>query len=428
MSAVIDPRADGASYVYTGQPFDVAYCLAHFSPETTCVEGSVTGNLTINASIPLGFSGIIDAPASVTLNAAGYSISSNVTTVFEFTNGVLTGWILSLTGSDGSGNQLAIITESLGVADDALQIASPTNANLVEGLSQVAGTWDGGSCAPSLAVGRNADSCNPQIALSRTDLLTIVASGQPTGGQFSYSDKLTDGDVYARIAMSPGISSTTNPNAGTLTNPNNPDPDGAPSVGGLGEYTVNYVLEGVSASNDPSDPFDAATFGMSCYYSVLQSDWGTPPKKCQPVRINGVTYRGAVKNPDGLTGTYCASFIAEVELQGSGVLNSGRIIQYNTGTGMMKYVKAIKGSDGTPVVAGKTLARSLDIIPSRGVTVDLASIGNNLLANDSGGDIVSYRLDIYNGAGKSVCKNYNNIMTVGSCSPGQALCPNKDLQ
>jgi hypothetical protein len=56
------------------------------------------------------------------------------------------------------------------------------------------------------------------------------------------------------------------------------------------------------------------------------------------------------------TGTYCASFIANVKLQGSAQLNNGQDIQYNVTTQKIVSVSSINGSDGTPVVAGQTVA------------------------------------------------------------------------
>lgn len=86
-------------------------------------------------------------------------------------------------------------------------------------------------------------------------------------------------------------------------------------------------------------------------------------------------------------------------------------------------MSSITGADGSPVQAGSTLARDRNIIPGRGVYVDINGIGNGLLANDIGGDISGYRLDLYNGVGVAVCANYNNIMGVSGCSSGNTSCP-----
>ena len=94
--------------------------------------------------------------------------------------------------------------------------------------------------------------------------------------------------------------------------------------------------------------------------ATRRGDWGTPPKMCRSVRVSGTTNCGTVKDPDGLKGTYCSSFIAEVRLQGSGILNGGQDIQYNAGT--ITKVDSIKSADGTPVAADHTVARDRSII------------------------------------------------------------------
>jgi 3D (Asp-Asp-Asp) domain-containing protein len=160
---------------------------------------------------------------------------------------------------------------------------------------------------------------------------------------------------------------------------------------------------------------------MSCYFTTLQSDWGEAPDDCGSVRIYGKKYSGTVKNPPGLKGTYCSAFLAEMRLQGSGVLDSGQDLQYIGGT--YKKVSTIHGKDGSVVVANKTLARSKTIIPAKGVNLDVDQIGTSLLANDTGKKIVGYRLDYYRGIGESVCSGFSNIMSVSACTPAQTACP-----
>jgi 3D (Asp-Asp-Asp) domain-containing protein len=139
-------------------------------------------------------------------------------------------------------------------------------------------------------------------------------------------------------------------------------------------------------------------------------------------------YSGTITNPYGLTGTYCSSFIAEVKLQGSGVLTGGQDIQYRPTANKITKVSVINGADGSAVVANQTVARDRSIIPTGGVHVNINQIGTNLLANDTGGDILGYRIDLYRGAGKAVCTSYNNIISVSACSPGNSKCPASAVQ
>jgi len=134
--------------------------------------------------------------------------------------------------------------------------------------------------------------------------------------------------------------------------------------------------------------------------------------------------------PPNLTGTHCALFLAEVRLQGSGVLADGTTkVQYKKSTGEFNVVPQILAADNTPPVAGQTLARDRSIIPGKGVTLSLDGLGSNLQANDTGAAdrISGYRLDFYGGIGKAVCTGSqnanNNPIVVGACSPGLATCP-----
>ncbi len=68
----------------------------------------------------------------------------------------------------------------------------------------------------------------------------------------------------------------------------------------------------------------------------------------------------------------------------------------------MTAVAAVTGADGTAVVAGGSVARDRAVIPGRGVLVDVDGAGNGLLANDTGGAIRGYCLDLFNGASRGV--------------------------
>jgi 3D (Asp-Asp-Asp) domain-containing protein len=270
---------------------------------------------------------------------------------------------------------------------------------------------------------------NPILSLMRQDLLTVVATGDPAnGGSIAYQTETAAGQTIAPLAMASGNTATTNPTTTSLSDPANPSPTGAPSPGGLGKYTVAYTVAGLMATNDKANPFKVPVFGMSCYYTALQSDWGTQPDHCKSVTIHGTRYAGAITDPDGYSGAFCSSFIAEVVLQGSGVLNDGTDIQYDPSSGLITSVTAIDGADGTPVVAGQTVARARSIIPGIGVHVDVDNVGTGLLANDTGGAIQGYRLDFYQGAGKRACAGFSNPMGVADCSPEQAKCPGSALK
>lgn len=161
---------------------------------------------------------------------------------------------------------------------------------------------------------------------------------------------------------------------------------------------------------------------------ALQSDYGTAPGSCHGTTIAGTHFTGSTVNPPSLTGTYCNAFLANIRLQGAGQLSSGQYVQYRSGSGTYVQVSAVYGSDGTPVVAGQTVARDKTIIPSKGVLVDVDQIGNGLLANDTGGAITGYRLDLFNGAGVAACASFANPISVTACETAQLACPTSALQ
>jgi hypothetical protein len=275
--------------------------------------------------------------------------------------------------------------------------------------------------ALALALPAAAQEQHAHMSMHRDTLTSGTATGTPSGGTWSDNTSVAGGTTIGTLSI-PDTSA--DPATLSLPDPPNPNAKGAPSQGGQGKYTVNYTVNGQTVQGKGDDPFTIPTFGMSCYYTALESDWGDPTVKngCKSVTIKGHRYSGTITDPDGYKGTYCASFIGEVQLQGSGTLNSGQNIQYEASTNTIHNVTDIRGHDGSPVIAGQTVARSLSIIPAKHVKISLDQIGNDLSANDTGGDITNYRIDIYEGAGQGVCAGYNNVMSIAACQPKQPLC------
>lgn len=263
----------------------------------------------------------------------------------------------------------------------------------------------------------------PNIALTRGSLVSISATGTPSGGVFDFSTTPIAGSNAATVSQASGFTVNSNPDQIALAAPGG---GGAPSPGGLETLVAKYTVSGAEAKNDLNS---LATFGMSCYMVALEADYGAVPNSCSTTRIGGVTYAGAVTNPNGLTGTFCASFIANVRLQGTGQLNSGSYINYNPNTATMTTVNSVTGADGTAVIAGGSVARDRAIIPGRGVLVDVDGVATGLLANDTGGAIRGYRLDLFNGAGRAACAGYANPHGVGACqTPQGTTCPGSALR
>jgi hypothetical protein len=271
----------------------------------------------------------------------------------------------------------------------------------------------------------NAQVAKPKIALERIDLMDVKATGTPVGGTFGLNPSPITGTANAGIDYASGSNARTNPAVIQLTDPDNPCGISVPCPGGLEVVNVDYAFGSDTASKD----FKVPTFGMSCYNLALQKDWGTAPNACLiPTTIHGHRYIGSVTNPYGLSGVYCDAFIHQVILQGSGQLTNGEYVHYDSNTGTIGIVSAVTGSDLTPLVPGQTVARDRAFISRKGVLMDLDQIGNSILANDAGGDIVGYRLDLFGGYGRAACNAYPNPMAVGACTPALLLCPGAPIQ
>jgi 3D (Asp-Asp-Asp) domain-containing protein len=269
-------------------------------------------------------------------------------------------------------------------------------------------------------------SCNntATITLTRQSLTSTSATGSPavTGATFSYS-----ATGSGSIASYTTQNSSANPNTASITAPSNPG--GQPTPGGLATLTATYN----ALQQNPSKSFPGATFGQSCYFTALESDYGDATKgTCSSVTYYGTNYSGASTNPSGLPARqYCNSFLATVMVNGSGVLKDGMTdVQYSSGSypnWVFQVVTAIDGADGSPVVAGQTLSRDRSIIPGINNThVQLP--GGTYLANDIGSKITGYRLDMYSGAGKAACTNYPNPIVVGVCDRVTSTCPGYTIQ
>ncbi len=257
------------------------------------------------------------------------------------------------------------------------------------------------------------------ISLSRPSLTVMEANGQPDSGTFTYTTDQISGFYFAKPSFEFGVTATTNPNTIDLIAPTG---TGAPALnGGLEKIIATYTVDGETASQT----VQVADFGMSCYIIALESDYGTPPNACKSDTIYGIHYSGTMNNPYGLPGTYCSLFIGNVKLQGTAQLNDGQYVHWNGKA--ISVITHVTGSDNTPLVAGQTVARDPAIIPAKVVLIDIDKIGIGLLANDSGGAIKKYRLDLFNGAGKAACASFTNPICVSACEQAQPLCPSTAL-
>lgn len=275
----------------------------------------------------------------------------------------------------------------------------------------------------------------PTITLDRIDLMDVKATGTPnvTGtsdsSAFSYLSVSVEGATVATIGYASGSNAQSNPTFFQLTEPDNSCTGGVPCPGGLETITANYMIDGLYSADKS---FNVPTFGMSCYSTALESDYGLPPNGCRPITLFRTRYSGTVINPGSLKGMYCLSFVEDVILNlGSGILNNGTAVQKVNGSIGPTPDGKIHTADGPVPVPFQTVARDPAIIPRyAGVLMDLDQVGTGIAADDTGkkGYITGYRLDLYKGQGISACAHNDNIMAVGACTPATSGCPTSAIQ
>ena len=327
-----------------------------------------------------------------------------------------------------------------------IQLPAPQTAALMAALAQpampravlaAAGAQTNGIPADPSGMANDgqatAQIVRPTISLERIDLMDIEAKGAPTGGTFDEPvGQAVIGTTIAMVAFESGFGPNSNPTLFQLGDPDNPCTKAVPCPGGLEDITATYTVQGAlpGQSGAATKNFYVPTFGMSCYYTTPESDWGSPPNNCNvPLKWKGKIYVGPVTDPGSLSGTYCLAFIEDVIVNvGSGVLNNGVAVQKVNGSIGQTPDGKIHTADGPVPVVNQTVARDRNIIPAKGVSIDLDQVGSGVAADDIGGDIVGYRLDLYKGLGKVVCANNNNVIVVGACTPAQSLCPASAIQ
>jgi 3D (Asp-Asp-Asp) domain-containing protein len=179
--------------------------------------------------------------------------------------------------------------------------------------------------------------------------------------------------------------------------PDNFDQPGSPTnAAGQTEGAVQTRTTGVasiSVANYQTPSPAAVSFDEATYQSVFNITTYYTPSEAD--------FKGATTtNPCGLTGTFNKNFLKTVKLEGSGVSNSGSVIQYDVNTSC--YVSAAGcplTSSGACAVAGVTAAVDPDIIPMNS-SFRITGAGDRV-AQDRGGAISGYDVDDYVGVGSA---------------------------
>lgn len=157
----------------------------------------------------------------------------------------------------------------------------------------------------------------------------------------------------------------------------------------------NVKSNTVSATPTISAYYES-TFYCSAYNTALESDYSGPK-----VAVSGIT-----------DATFKSDFIAQVKMNGSGKTDTGTYIHYS-GNNTFTYL-APTTCTGTTPVANKTIAVDNTYIPRdiiggrwKRATVNIEGIGN-CVAEDKGGGINGYHIDIYKGIGKESLRGWGN--------------------
>jgi hypothetical protein len=310
----------------------------------------------------------------------------------------------------------------------------------------------------------------PTLVASRQNLMKFALTASPATGFDGYTqNNLGNAAISVTVKQTASCQGSVNNQLQTFTcpvanvspasvssttgvfqyaDPPNPSPMQTPNPGLLGTTTMSLTYPPVRSYGATLEA-RIPTFGMSCYSTIAQSSFGEPAPDgttgtCMPIRIHGVTYAGVVTNPyPALPGTFCASFIAELQLNGSAIFDydpyTGMKMQYYTSTHQGQFVDVIRGSDG-PLTANGSVARDYTIIPRHTTAqttryrVKLDTYSGQLEADDTGGNFQGvpggvYRLDLYAGEAGSACSAAANPILVGACNPAtpgdplSATCP-----
>ena len=171
-------------------------------------------------------------------------------------------------------------------------------------------------------------------------------------------------------------------------------------VRGSNSFTLYCMANGVRSNQISYRPGVSAdyqnSFYCTAYIVALESD-----------------YRGSSVYAPGITdATFKSAFISAVKLNGTGKAESGRYIHWN-GSGF-SYITKPTTATGTEATVGRTIAVDPEYIPRAMVggrwkraTVNIDKVGI-CVAEDGGGDIKGYRIDIYKGLGESAASGWNN--------------------
>ena len=145
-------------------------------------------------------------------------------------------------------------------------------------------------------------------------------------------------------------------------------------------------------------------FFVTCYRTSLESDHAGQLREARRWR-----WCGTYVPPAGLQ--YRVSFMNDVQVQGSGRSVGGQIIQYNPGPRCYYINTCPMTRTGDCATVGTTVAVDPAVIPLN-ASIAIDTIGARE-AQDTGGDIDDYDIDLYRGFGLAACADWVNNLILG---------------
>ncbi len=172
-------------------------------------------------------------------------------------------------------------------------------------------------------------------------------------------------------------------------------------VRGSKSYTLYSTVDGIR-SNQISTTQRASAYYQNPFHCTVY------------IVAQESDYTGAKVAVSGITDAkFKSDFLADVKINGTGKADSGKYIHWN-GNGY-SYIDKPTTATGTEATAGRTIAVDNNYIPRDWVggrwkraTVNISGIGNRV-AEDKGGGIVGYKIDIFMGTGKNTVKTWRDV-------------------
>lgn len=238
---------------------------------------------------------------------------------------------------------------------------------------------------------------------------SMLSSGVVSDGVITYELKvnalvLNNGSVYPNQTVT--WSTTASSSNVKLISSTKTDSYGTSSaifhVRGVTSFNVKAVCGGATQT-ESIEVLRDATYSTSFYITYY-------------IVADENDYSGSkTETANGITGLYKPSFLSQVRLNGAGRSSEGKFIKYYNG--VYSFTNPTTASGTTPTV-NKTIAVDPYYIPmvnrngwKRG-QVDISSTGLRQ-AEDTGGAIDDYHIDVYTGVGLSTIKENNHYTAVG---------------